>query len=291
MMLYRLALPLVALVLFSCGNRPSVTTAPTPREPTKVDAKESPGQPDEFGRPTKYIQNARLELKNEVITVTSRYAVVDGKVDEAGRYGAPTNYFVCLNKATGRADTIEAGLDNLGGGTALIIRDMTDSFHLKPFIVEVVTPAEDIYYTSSFVGYRNGKFQTLFSLADTREEGVELHRDGLKLKGCVSGRDEVVENLERYPVEIDVNTFEVSNIQPRKQYIGWETTATEPFRAHRVIDGKVDTSLVAVEAGAKVTVDTLYRAIGKVRLRLEDSVIVEIRTETATKKLEHNGAG
>ena len=43
--------------------------------------------------------------------------------------------------------------------------------------------------------------------------------------------------------------------------------------------------------GAEVTVDTLYRALGKIRLHTADSVIVEIKVETATKKLGHNIAG
>jgi len=65
----------------------------------------------------------------------------------------------------------------------------------------------------------------------------------------VSSRDEVVDNLEHdYPVEIDMKTFQVTYIRPVKQYIGWNTRATESFRAHRVIAGRVDSSLVAVKA-------------------------------------------
>lgn len=110
--------------------------------------------------------------------------------------------------------------------------------------------------------------------------------------GFMVGRDEIVDNLEYdYPVTVDTNTFEVTNIEPEKQYIGWHTRAMESFRAHRVIGGQVDSSLVAVKEGAELTVDTLYRVLGKVRLRLTDSVIVEVRTETAKKKLAPNGAG
>ena len=290
MMPYRLTLSIVVLLFFSCKNRPPVTTV---RDTTKIVAKDTAGD-DGAGYPTKYVEHARLELKDQIITLTSRFAVVDGKVDEENHYYPSTNYFVCVNKKTGKADTLEAGLDNLGGCMfcKYIIRDMTDSFQLKPLVVQVVTQAEDIYYTNSFVGYQDGKFKELFSIDDTREEGVKLHREGSKLSGYISGRDEVVDNLEDdYPVEIDTKTFEVTNIQPGKQYIGRETTATESFRAHRVIGGRVDSSLVAVKAGAKVQVDTLYRTLGKVRLHVTDSVIVEVRTETATKKLGHNSAG
>ena len=285
----RLIISIVVLLFFSCRNRTPATNA---RDTAKIVAKDTAS--DDGGYPTKYVEHARLELQDQVITLASRFAVVDGKVDEEDHYTASSNYFVCVNKKTGKADTLEAGLDNLGGctGCNYIIRDMTDSFRLKPLVVQVVTPAEDIYYTNSFVGYQDGKFRKLFSIDDTREEGVELHRAGSKLRGYISGRDEVVDNLENdYPVEIDTKTFEVTNIRPGKQYIGWQTTATESFRAHRVVGGQVDSSLVAVKVGAEVKVDTLYRALGKVRLRIADSVIVEVRTETATKKLDHNHAG
>ena len=291
MMPCRLTISIIVLLFFSCKNRTPVTTA---GDPTKIVAKDTAGDGDQVGYSTKYVEHARLELKDQVITLTSRFAVVDGKVDEQCHHYASSNYFVYVDKKTGKADTLEAGLENLDGCIACkyIIRDMTDSFQFKSLVVQVVTAAEDIYYTNSFVGYQDGKFQKLFSIEDTREEGIELHRAGSKLRDNISGRDEVVDNLEHdYPVEIDTKTFEVKNIQPEKQYIGWETTATESFRAHRVIGGQVDSSLVAVKAGAEVMVDTLYRALGKVRLRVADSVVVEVRVETATKKLGHNNAG
>ena len=287
----RLIISIIVLLFFSCRN-PTPTAVTPARDTTKNVAKDTAGSDE--GYPTKYVEHARLDLRDQVITLTSRFAVVDGKVDEEDHYTASSNYFVHVNKKTGKADTLEAGLDNLGGCMVCdyIIRDMTDSFQFRSLIVQVVTQAEDIYYTNSFVGYQDGKFRTLFSIDDTREEGVKLHRAGSKLVGYISGRDEVVENVEDdYPVEIDTKTFKVTNVQPAKQYIGWPTTATESFRAHRVIGGQLDSSLVAVKAGAEVTVDTLYRTLGKVRLRVADSVIVEVRTETAKKKLGHNAAG
>jgi hypothetical protein len=74
-----------------------------------------------------------------------------------------------VNKETGKADTLEAGLENLGGcmDCKYIIRDMTDSFQFKTLVVQVVTPANDIYYTNSFVGYQDGKIKKLFSIEDS----------------------------------------------------------------------------------------------------------------------------
>ncbi len=292
MMPYRITVYIVVLILFSCKNRARVTTI---RDTTKIVAKDTVSGSNESDYPQKYIEHTRLEGKDQIITLTSRYAVVDGKVDEECHYDPSHNYFVHIDKRTGKADTVEAGLDNLGGcigGCEFIMKDMTDSFQLRSPVVQIVTPAEDIYYTNSFVGFKDGKFNELFSIMDTEEKGIQLHRAGSKLIGLMTGRDEIVDNVEDdYPVEIDTKTFEVTNIQPEKQYIGWSTRAMESFRAHRVISGQVDSSLVAVKEGAELTVDTLYRVLGKVRLRLADSVIVEVRTETAKKKLAPNGAG
>ncbi|HEY4148804.1 MAG TPA: hypothetical protein VGM41_07745 [Chitinophagaceae bacterium] len=289
---YRLITVIVVLLFLSCKG--PVNTVATSRDTAKVPAKDTNSNNDDPGVPIKYREQARLDLPGQVITLTSRFVVVDGKVDKESRYSASSAYFVHIDKRTGKADTVEAGVGNLGDcmGCTYIIRDMTDSFQLKPLVVQIVTHAEDIYYTNSFVGMQDGHFKQLFSIDDTREEGIELHRQGSKLVGHMAGRDDVVENLEfDYPVIIDTKTFEQLDSLPDRQYIGFTTTALQSFRAHRVVDGHTDSSLVAVKTGAEVKVDTLYRTLGKVRLRVKDSVEVELKVETAKEKLGHNGAG
>ena len=287
----RIIIPIIVLVFFSCkNNTPGATAADT----NNIAAKDTANTGNESGYPTKYVEHARLELVDQIVTLTSRFAVVNGRVDEKTQYDASSNYFIYVNKKTGKSDTLEADLENLGGctGCKYILRDMTDSFHSKTLIVQVVTPSTDIYYTNSFIGYRNGKFQKFFSIEDDQEDGIELHWEGSKLTDFISGRDEVVGNLEHdYPVEVDPKTFQVTYVRPEKQYIGWNTKAIESFRAHRVIAGRVDSPLVAVKVGDEVTVDTLYRALKKVRLHVADTVIVEVKMETANKKLQHNIAG
>jgi hypothetical protein len=283
---------LIALIpFFSCKN-------PTPvagtRDSIKIAVKDTVSEKGDQGYPTKYVEHARLDLKDQAIALTSRFAVVDGKVDEETHYTTSTNYFVHIDKKTGKSDTLEAGLDNLGGCNCdFIIHDVTDSFQLPFLVAQIVTPGDDIYYTNSFVAYQNGRFKKLFTIElDTREKGIDLRRVGSELRGLMAGRDEVVDNLEwDYPVTVDTKTFKVANDKPDKQYIGWPTTATQAFRAHRVINGQTDSSLVAVKEGAKVEVDTFYRSLGKVRLRLADSTMIEVKMETAEKKLDHNHAG
>jgi hypothetical protein len=289
-----LTIPVFILLLYSCKSR---NPAPAVRmqDTAKIVAKDSAiGDTDEAGYPTKYVTAAQLDLPDQTVKLVSRYAVVNGQVDLEAHYDAISNYFVHIDKKTGKGDTIEAQFDNDDiAGSVYVIRNMTDSFHLPYLIVQVVTQGDDIYYNNSFLGFKDGQFKVLFSIGmDTREDGIRLHREGSKLVGFTSGRDDVVYNVEEdYPIEVDLNTFDVNTTEPDKQYIGWYTKATESFRAHRVIDGRVDSSLVTVKAGTELTVDTLYRPSGKVRLRLADSVIVEIKAETAKKKLQENAAG
>jgi hypothetical protein len=155
----------------------------------------------------------------------------------------------------------------------------------------VVAPAEDIYFRNAFLGFSDGQFGELFSFDDTEEEGTELHRVGSKLTGSISGRDDVVENLEDYPIEVDTKTSEIRHNTPDVQYIGWDSRANQSFRAHHVVDGQVAPSLVAVKEGEEVQVDTLYRKLGKARVRVRDLVELEIKVETAREKLQHNVAG
>jgi hypothetical protein len=286
---------LLFITLASFGACKNHTPATIAKDTAKVVAKDTTSKQDGQGDPTKYVEQARLEVKDQAITLTTRFGVVDGKVDDQDRHGTSTTYFVYLNKKTGKADTIESGLDDLTScpSCTFIIRDVTESFQLPFLVVQIVTPGEDIYYNNSFVAYKNGEFKKLFKIElDTREKGIVLHRAGAELAGHMAGRDEVVENLEwDYPVTVDTKTFEVTNDKPDRQFIGWPTTVTESFRAHRVVNGRVDSALVAVKMGDMVEVDTLYRTLGKVRLRLADSTMVEVKMETAKKKLGHNGAG
>jgi hypothetical protein len=52
----------------------------------------------------------------------------------------------------------------------------------------------------------------------------------------------------------------------------------------------VDSLLISIKAGDSVTIDTFYRARQKVRLLVTDSVAVEIKLETAKKKVHHPAA-
>jgi hypothetical protein len=296
----RLVFAITFLFLSSCQGPDAGKSTRTGTDTSKPAMKDSSrtatdvaGDDDDDGHAKKYVEDGRLDLRDQVFTLTTRYAVVDGKVDEEDQHSVSTTYFVHLDKKNRKADTLKSDLDITACFSChYYIRDLTGKFGSSFPIVQVVTPAEDIYYTNTFLCFREDTLKVLFTVADTHEKGIELHRVGSNLTGFISGRDEVVEDVEdNYPICINTKTLTEDEPLPDPQYIGFETKVTQSFRAHRVISGRVDSSLVSVPVGAPITVDTFYRALGKVRLLLADSTIVEIRKETAKEKLEHNIAG
>jgi hypothetical protein len=263
-----------------------------------MDSATIPGNPiadgtDELKRPVKCVELVRLDEPDQAIALIGRFVIANGKIDFECSYGASSSYFVHIDKRTKKTDTVDLGLDDLNRCNDCVIRDITDSLQLNFRIIQIVTPAEDDNYTNSFVGLQNGKFTKIFSIDDIRSSGIRLRRmNEWTLTGESSSRDEIVDGVEdNYPVVVDLRTDSVTYPTLDRQYIGYETFATKAFRAYRVIEGRVDSSLVSVKAGAAVRLDTLYRDRGKVRLKIGDSVMVEVKVETAKEKLEHNNAG
>lgn len=246
---------LVTLFLFSCHGR----DAAGGEAATGAAARDSSGS-----RPMQFVEMARLDLPGNAVALAGKFLV-----DTSGPSGDESPlYCVYIDKKSGKNDTAVSDDGSVGTkcpACQFFIKDMTDSFGLNAFVVQIVTPDDDDNYANNFFGLVNGRFQKLFSMMDTREDGLPLHREGLVLTGLRGGRDEIFNNPEQnFPVRVDTKTFQVIDSLPDVQYIGYDGHALQPIRAHRVIDGRSDTSLVAIPAGAKIHVDTLYRALGKV---------------------------
>jgi hypothetical protein len=210
------AFAILYILLLSChgrdadaGTRSVADTSKPAANNSSQATKDTASDDDDDGYPKKFVENGRLDLGGEVFTLTTRYAVVDGKVDEEDQHDASTTYFVHLDKKTRKADTLKSDLDITAClGCHYYIRDLTDKFESNFSIVQVVTPAEDIYYTNTFLCFREGTLTVLFSVMDTEVEGIKLHRMGSSLTGFISGRDEVVEDVEHnYPIRIDTKTL------------------------------------------------------------------------------------
>lgn len=197
------------------------------------------------------------------------------------------------NKSTGSVDSLYMKDEFEEEDSYPEITDLTNTLHFQPLLARLLVQGYDIYYQNIFVGYKKGKLQVLFKVRDDSDSGINFHRvDSNTLTAFNSGRDEVVGNLEEsYPVSVDLRTMRVAESLPEKQYIGFHTQARELIKAHRLINGVVDSTLIDIKEGEEVMVDTLYRDRHKVRLILRDSIPVEVQIETAKKKLGHNAAG
>jgi hypothetical protein len=281
------------LLFLSCKNRSGSSTV---ADTSKALAKDSPASSDDPVRRLQYVERGHLELPDYSVTLTSMYLFPkEGPLKEDSSYYFGHNFLIVAGKRGKSIDTTELDLEDMSRCISchMVIRDLTDNLHFPSLVVQIVTPGEDIYYENTFVGYQQGKLEELFKLEDTDENGVRLQRaNDSTLSGFTSGRDEVVDALEHnFPVVIDPRTFKVSYPRLEMQYIGFETDAVESFRAHRVINNQVDSSLYSVKAGTPLVVDTFYRVSNKVRLRIADSVLVEVKMETANKKIRHLIAG
>ena len=240
-----------------------------------------------------YIEGEHLELPDYSISFVSQYLFPSGSLQHDSSFYFKGNLLTVNRKGSKITDSLNLQIDGLSDCPACIaiLRNLTDRLQIQPLFIQLVTPGLDLY-DNTYIGYRGGKLQKLFNLGDTQEEGVDLQKtDESTLSGFTFGIDEIVGAVEHnYPVSINLKTFEVSHPLPEKQYIGFKTAATESFRAYRVIKGQVDSLLVNIKPGDSVTIDTFYRARQKVRLLVADSIAVEIKLETAKKKVHHPAA-
>lgn len=249
---------------------------------------------DEGPKKAYYLVTAHLELSSFSVACLSKFMLPSGKLQHDTAYYYTGRYCIAVrDKSAKTSDTIELkSIDQNGCPTCpLDLTDITGESRIRPLFLRVIIAGEDLY-TNSFIGYRNGKLEELFRLEDTEESGVSMVRtDSASLRGFIWGIDEIVHTVQHnYPVIVDLNTYAVSHPLPDTQYIGFRTVATENFRAHGVINGQMDSVLFDVKKGDSLTIDTFYRARGKIRLLTDESNRIEIKLETGQKKLWSPGA-
>jgi hypothetical protein len=283
------------------GGASAVDTTAKPRVAQVVAATAVPALKHPALKPV-FVERGRLQEAGQTFIVASRYMVPDTLVSDrdSGNLSS-TTYLLVLHTGGKQPDTVDLGWreDDLVGCASckLIIEDLMDSLGFKSPVIQVIAPVEepsDSYFQNTFVGYKDGKWEILFSIGDYDPNGIRFHRTGENtITGLTTGLDNVVEQYERdYLFNVNTITFETWKVDPERQYIGYKTTTAEGFRAHRIRNGIVDSSLVTVKSGAEVIVDTLYRKLDKVRIWLRDSSDeFEIRVGTARKKLVYSTPG
>jgi hypothetical protein len=279
--------------LISCKDRVVRQTA---KDTAGTASPKDTGSSDDSTLKPYYIESGRLELPDYSITLTTRYMVPKDSMKEDITFYLDTTFVTVTRKSSNVTDSLPVSIDGFTPSDEqqqqVIIRNLTDSFQIRPLFIQLVTQSTDIYYENTFIGYRNGRLQTLFDVRDTQDSGLSLKKNGSTLVGFTSGRDEVIDEVEEnYPITIDLKTFDVDQSLPDKQYLGVGTETTAPFSAYRMVNGRPDSPLVNVRGGEHVKIDTFYRAKRKVLLIVRDSIKVEIRLETGQKKLRHEAAG
>jgi hypothetical protein len=234
----------------------------------------------------RYEEKARLDLKNYSISIQAGYYSSDSQTYSNHLY-PQRNLLIVRNKANNRSDTIKMETSDYLDDVTL--KDLSDSLHFKSLFLQIEWRGDSDAPWSEFAGYWNDTLKSFFTMAFVES----LRRaDKWTLSGFTGGRDELVGNFEHdYPVTISLKDFSVSDEQePLVQYIGYPTITLEPIKGYKMISQK-DSVPYIIKKGKEVLVDTLYRAGGRVRLIISDSIIFHTRFDDAKGRLRENTAG
>jgi hypothetical protein len=234
----------------------------------------------------KYEEKGRLNLKNYFISIQAGYYSSDSLTYSNSLY-PQRNLLIVRNKANNKSDTINMRTSDYLDG--LTIKDLSDSLHFKSLFLQMEWIGDSDAPWSEFAGYWNDTLRSFFTIAFVES----LRRtDQWTLSGFTGGTDELVGDFQHdYPVTISLRDFSVSDEQePAVQYIGYSTITLEPIKGYKMISQKDSISYI-IKKGKKVFVDTLYRAAGRVRLIISDSIIFHTKFDEAKGKLQENTAG
>lgn len=234
----------------------------------------------------KYEEKDRLDVRNYSISIQAGYYFSDSLTYPNTLY-PQRNLLIVRDKANNKSDTIKMKTsDYLDDVT---IKDLSDSLHFKSLFLQMEWTGDSDVPWSEFAGYWNDTLRSFFTM-----EFVESLRrtDKWTLAGFTGGRDELVGDFQHdYPVTISLKDFSVFDEQePTVQYIGYPTIALESIKGYRMISHK-DSVPYIIKKGKKVFVDTLYRAAGRVRLIISDSIIFHTKIDDAKGRLQENTAG
>jgi len=206
--------------------------------------------------------------------------------------GENNTILIAFNKVAKKADTAQIS-GRSSRDDELDILDVSDSLQIRPLFLEIITLIGSEWYNHSFVGYDSGKLKELFQLSDwPNPTRLNLYRkDNETLAGSVLKRDDLVYEFEDYPVVVSLKDYKVTFPDVPALPIGWKSTVLTGFRARRVGHEQLADSIFAVKKGVRVLVDTLYTNLGKVRLVIHDSIILEIPRDKLDGKITVNTAG
>jgi len=284
----RLVLPFVScvflLLVYSCNNNPQANrTTISDSLKSNIDSAEAKQRgPFDFDT---YKEQGHLDLKNHSIRILSGHYRSDSS-EYDGELFPQRNLLIVCNKATGRCDTTLMETSDYLDGVA--IEELSDSLRFKPLLLQLNWNGDSDIPMSEFVGYWRDTLRSLFTLDNIVSI---VRKDEWTLSGFSQERDEIVYWSEPdYPFTVSLKDFSVKGDPPPVQYIGWPTRTLEPVKGFKMITAK-DSVAYTIKKGVKLSIDTFYRAAGRVILILPDSSKFHTRFEEVQFKLQGNDAG
>jgi hypothetical protein len=238
-----------------------------------------------------YKEEGHLDLTNHFVKIVSGHFDSDSSF-YSGELFPQRNLLIVRNKKTGMPDTtlMETSdyLNYLNDSWGFTIEELSDSLRFESPLLQINWKGDSDIPMSEFVGYWHDTLRSLFTLDNI----VSIRRtDEWTLSGFTQQRDEIVAWGEPdYPFTVSLKDFSVKSNPPPVQYIGWETQTREPVRGYKMTGAK-DSIRYTIKKGVRVSVDTFYRAAGRVILILPDSSKFHTRLEEVQLKLQGNDAG
>ena len=274
------------LLFISCKEKKDNSrTALSIKDTTKNNSSNSTDEEKQFNF-DRYEQKAHLDLKKYFISIQAGINFSDS-VSYQGELYPQRNFLIVRDKTAGKSDTTK--LETSDYLDDVTIQDLSDSLHFNSLFLQIEWTGDSDAPWSEFAGYWNDTLRSFF----TRAFVESLRRkDKWTLSGFIGGRDELVQSFQHdYPVTVSLKDFSVSDEQePAVQYIGYPTIALAPIKGYKMINQK-DSIPYTIKKGTEIVVDTLYRAAGRVRLILSDSIIINTKFNDARGKLRENTAG
>jgi hypothetical protein len=232
-----------------------------------------------------FIERAGGQVANYIISVRTKFLLPDTLSEDSSYYSKGSFLFV-YDKNRHSTDTLPLASDPTPVDFEL--QDVSDSLHFKTLVLDIGWSGDSDMRINEFVEYNNHRLTELFSI-DELESLQRINEQ--TFSGFMSSRDELVENVQHdYPFTVSLKDHEVRMEKPPKQYIGFSSKAFATIKRYRV-SAQNDTVGYTIKKGTALTVDTLYRVQGLVRLIVSDSIIVQAPVRNLSNKLQHNAAG
>lgn len=151
------------------------------------------------------------------------------------------------------------------------------------------------FFNIIFVGGSDIITQKYFTLKDSLEYlfefssfgKVDLYYDNNSLIGEVIDRDSILYHFQKYPIIINLNSYDINIIQPTRHYIDFETTTINDIYVYNDLIFK---DSIKIKSNSKVYVDSAFYDIKVIKLKFDNrSYFLDF--ESARENIYSNAVG